>query len=557
MRLRAFLLKYHRPAFYSAWLLLHFIQAFHTELFDDEAYYWVYSKFLDWGYFDHPPAIAILVKAGYALFPNELGVRLFSFLFTTAALFVTESLIAKKNPFLFYAICGSLALAQVGGLIAAPDSPLMLFIALFFHVYKRFVERMNIANTLWIGLLIALMFYTKYHALLILIFTGLSNLKLFKHWQTYAACLFALILFIPHLYWQYVNEYPSLQFHLFERNAPEYDYWNSVEFLTSQVLIAGPFVGWLLIYAAFSHKHASPLEKALRFTLVGFYLFFLLSTFRGKAEANWTVPSFIGLIVLSHQYLLEKPRLRKLLYKFLPLTLLTVFAGRIIMMVDLPPAWWIFKDEFHGNKSFAKQVRLMAKDLPAVFLDTYQKPSKYWFYSGDTALSLNTPRYRRNNFNYWPIEENYIGRQAYAFGQYDEFFNDEFILRSGEKNGGRYISPFFSFSKVMINNVETEQVEKTLSVRFSIKSPAEYLTYFREFPYDTASIYMAIYKSDTVAEYINTGLKVNSLSEAVEQQVVTFPLNLHAGNYICKLGISTCLPGRPSLNSSRFTIKIH
>ena len=122
MRLRGFLQKYHQLLFYSTWLILHCVQAFGTELFDDEAYYWVYSKFLAWGYFDHPPMIAILIKAGYAIFQNELGVRILTIFLSTASLLIIESLIAKKNHFLFYAICGSLALAQVGGMLAVPDS---------------------------------------------------------------------------------------------------------------------------------------------------------------------------------------------------------------------------------------------------------------------------------------------------------------------------------------------------------------------------------------------------------------------------------------------------
>ena len=51
-----------RILFYSIWLLISFVQAAGTELFDDEAYYWVYSKFLDWGYFDHPPMVAVLKR---------------------------------------------------------------------------------------------------------------------------------------------------------------------------------------------------------------------------------------------------------------------------------------------------------------------------------------------------------------------------------------------------------------------------------------------------------------------------------------------------------------
>lgn len=56
-------------ALYIVLLLLGFLQAATTELFDDEAYYWVYAQFLDWGYFDHPPMIALLVKMGITLCP--------------------------------------------------------------------------------------------------------------------------------------------------------------------------------------------------------------------------------------------------------------------------------------------------------------------------------------------------------------------------------------------------------------------------------------------------------------------------------------------------------
>jgi len=35
-------------------LVLNVMQAWLTELDPDEAYYWIYSRQLDWGYFDHP-----------------------------------------------------------------------------------------------------------------------------------------------------------------------------------------------------------------------------------------------------------------------------------------------------------------------------------------------------------------------------------------------------------------------------------------------------------------------------------------------------------------------
>ena len=51
------------PLFYLVWLALGLIQAGTTELLDDEAYYWVFSQHLDWGYFDHPPMTALLIRA--------------------------------------------------------------------------------------------------------------------------------------------------------------------------------------------------------------------------------------------------------------------------------------------------------------------------------------------------------------------------------------------------------------------------------------------------------------------------------------------------------------
>ncbi|HKC37253.1 MAG TPA: hypothetical protein VKB95_14355, partial [Chitinophagaceae bacterium] len=99
-----FFQKHHRLLFYSTWLILALVQSASTELIADEAYYWVYSQFPAWGYFDHPPMIAVLIKCGYAIFHNELGVRLICALLSTLTILITETLIERKNSFLFYTI---------------------------------------------------------------------------------------------------------------------------------------------------------------------------------------------------------------------------------------------------------------------------------------------------------------------------------------------------------------------------------------------------------------------------------------------------------------------
>ncbi|QJB40690.1 hypothetical protein HF324_23770 [Chitinophaga oryzae] len=53
--IRFFTRRQYKNLFLLTWVVLGLLQACFSELWDDEAYYWVYSRHMDWGYFDHPP----------------------------------------------------------------------------------------------------------------------------------------------------------------------------------------------------------------------------------------------------------------------------------------------------------------------------------------------------------------------------------------------------------------------------------------------------------------------------------------------------------------------
>src|SRR5882762_567077 len=60
----------------AAIMMARFYVAAVTPLSADEAYYWLWSKHLAGGYYDHPPAIAFIVRIGTEFFGNtSLGVR--------------------------------------------------------------------------------------------------------------------------------------------------------------------------------------------------------------------------------------------------------------------------------------------------------------------------------------------------------------------------------------------------------------------------------------------------------------------------------------------------
>ena len=83
--------------FLFLWGILNLVQARLTPLNNDEAYYWMYSRHLAWGYFDHPPMIALMIKIGYSFFHNELGVRIVVVLTQLVALWLMWKLTDKEQ----------------------------------------------------------------------------------------------------------------------------------------------------------------------------------------------------------------------------------------------------------------------------------------------------------------------------------------------------------------------------------------------------------------------------------------------------------------------------
>lgn len=546
----------HRLVFYVGWALLSVIQAANTELFDDEAYYWVYSRFIDWGYFDHPPMIAALIKAGYAIFHNELGVRLFILTLNTATIFFVHQLTYKKDDLLFYAVAASVAVAQVGGFIAVPDIPLLFFVVLFFWLYQRFLQNNNISNAILMGICMACMLYSKYHGVLVIAFVLLSNLKLFLNKYIYLAALVCLVLFAPHLYWQYQHNFPSIQFHLFERNAASYRFAFTTEYLLGQIAFAGPVIGWLLLWAAFHYRPYSYLERSMQFTLAGTYVIFLLSSYKGRVEANWTVTAFIPLMVLSHRYLVKNYRLQKWIYRSIPITLLIIVAVRLYIMAWFPPISWIKRNEFHGNREWTTDMHNKSGNLPVVFIDTYQKASKYWFYSGIPAFSLNSPYYRRNNFNMWPVEDSLIGKAVYM----DVPDNSDYFRRLFKPHGWPFPQDgiqqgFYSFSRVLFTGIKCAIVKKgAVQVKTNVSIPGNYIPLFQQPAYCQTPIWLVLYEDGDVKTLLNTGTTVQKLTGVSLELTVNVPVDIAAGIYSARLCIGTILPGFPSINSTEFEL---
>ena len=243
--------------FSLAWFLINLIQSYFTELHVDEAYYWVFSEFPAWGYFDHPPMIAILVKLGYLLFHNELGVRLLPSLLGAGTIFVTYKLLPSElreiKLYILLVTTISLMHINVAGFMALPDIPLVFFASLYFLILKSYLTQDRLSQALLLGIIVALMMYSKYHAALILFFTLLSNWRLMLRRTFWIIVVIAGLLYLPHILWQVKHDFVSFQYHLMDRNS-SFQLKYVLEYLGNQLLVTGPFTGVLLLYLAISRS---------------------------------------------------------------------------------------------------------------------------------------------------------------------------------------------------------------------------------------------------------------------------------------------------------------
>lgn len=549
-----FFQQHHRTIFYGAWFLLGLIQSVFTELQDDEAYYWVFSKYLDWGYFDHPPMIALLIKLGTALFSGELAVRIIPLLLNTATIYITEKLTIKKEPFLFYAIVLSIAVLQIIGFVAVPDIPLMFFTALFFWVYKRYLQTASWTNVLLLGTVAACLLYSKYHAVLIFLFVVLSNWKLLRDGKIYLAGIIALLLFFPHLYWQYQHDWISFRYHLFESNVNPYKFSYTTDYILGQLALAGPIAGFLLWPAGFLYRSKNAFERGLKFTAVGTFLFFLLSTLKGKVEPNWTSSAIVPLMVLAHQFFQQKLSWRKWLIRLLPITIILVLAFRFIMIVDVIPAQPIV-EHYHGWKNWPEQLKKNTNGLPVVFNNSYQRASKYWFHTGIMTYSLNKFDERRNNYNFWPVEDSLLGKPVYIMDIYGVENYQHRIPTPLYTVGYSYDSSYHSFAKIMFRADEQNlKASDSLRIDFSVETSQYYNTYLASHPEINPAIAIAFFDGQKMVKYTQLPF---SLQDVIQKNIRSLSIqpSLLPGNYFMRFGVMSD-SNLFSHNSEKIKLKI-
>lgn len=396
--------KFLLPLTLFLFCILNSIQGNYTELLPDEAYYWVYSQYMDWGFFDHPPLVAVWVTISNLLFSDELGVRFFSAISYSLMLYLVWITIdhpsKNKYSWLFLLLFASTALLNVYGFITTPDTPLLLFLALFLWAYKLYLTQKNTLIYFILSFAIAGMMYSKYQGVLILLFILLSNWKLIKDYKIWLVCLGALVLYIPHIHWQYINDFPSIRYHLYERaSVASYKFEYTLMHVVNAIAILG--FTFIIIYKAFFKgiKNKNIFYRGLNAIVLGFFFFFLIASCRGHVQAQWIAPIMLPLILITFNYLVEhKKNIRLFCYLAITNIIIIVFARIVLANDGILPV----RLDFHGNKEWTLKVKDLTKNSEKLFINSFQNASIYWFYTKEKVHYEKNYLGRKNQYGYLP-----------------------------------------------------------------------------------------------------------------------------------------------------------
>ncbi len=439
------------------WTVLNAIQSYTLEVHGDEAYYWMYSRFLDWGYFDHPPMVAVFIRIGDSLMHNELGLRLLTVITNSCSLYLL-SLILKKYAVeakWFIVVASGLFIFHMYGFTTTPDSPLLFFTVLFYYFYQRYIQHTDRYLPLVLMLITACLLYSKYHGILVIGFTVLSNLKLLKRPSFWFIAIGAVVLYLPHIFWQFHHDFPSIKYHLFDRSSDQYHFEFTWLYPIGQLAMAGPLIGWFLFYSAFKVKIQDVFVRALVVNCMGTFLFFMLSTFKGEVQLHWTLIAFVPLIMLVLISFKQRGNPPGWFYKLGIANIALIVFIRMALLFQFPFVMQVGPlKSYFGFKSWTAQVQKRVGKGYVIIRDGFQDPSKYNYYGNALkAMSYDSRYYRKTQYDSWPIEDSLQHKRVLYLEENKEpgLTTDSIVDNYDRKWYGMWVNDVRTYQKVLID----------------------------------------------------------------------------------------------------------
>ncbi|MDH7460951.1 glycosyltransferase family 39 protein [Chitinophagaceae bacterium 26-R-25] len=373
-----------------------------------DAYYSFYSDHLALSYFDHPPAIAYILRLSMTIFGRHVFVLKLAdtvvTLLTIVSFYKLASLFLDKEKVQTAMILLlSTFMVTILSLISTPDVPLLLFWTLSLLALYNAIFREKKYYWLWSGICMGLTFDSKYTAVflpagvfLFLILSPVHRKQLLSPWLWIGAVLFVLTI-SPVIIWNVQHDFASFRFQSEERMSdPETSRINIVYFfglIGHQAAILMPVLltaFFILLYKTFKqYKLRIASIPAEELFLLCFFLplfgGFILISFVYWIKLNWIMPAYITGIIWVTKFFNKKW-----------LKVQVVFALVLHMVLALEVIFYLVpvnsNDTWVGWKQFAQKVKTVRSAYPRDFIfsaDGYKTSAVLNFYMDEMVYSSN------------------------------------------------------------------------------------------------------------------------------------------------------------------------
>ena len=281
-----------------------------TDLFVDEAQYWLWGQRLDFGYYSKPPLIGWLIRAVTDLAGSDstFWVRMPGSVLHGATALILGALAGRiggaKAGFWAAVLYISLPFVAVGSFLISTDTVMAPFFAAGLFFFWRAGDRRGLRDAALAGAAIGFAFLAKYAALYFWAGVFLAMALVPERrigWRGLAVMALAFAVVIaPNVIWNLAHKLTTVQHTLdnvgWVRSGAGANLRSMAGFVASQAAVFGP-VG----FAALLWAVLRPGDKT-RLALVLLSIIPLIAVtvqaFLGKAQANWAVSAYFAGSVL-------------------------------------------------------------------------------------------------------------------------------------------------------------------------------------------------------------------------------------------------------------------
>lgn len=407
--------------------LIHGIYNFFIPLHPDEAYYWLWSRHIDWSYYDHPAMIAWMIRLLSFFGDSEGAVRLATVLCMTGtgyALSMTAYHIkGEKAGLLTFAAFAVLPATAMGYAFVTPDSPLMLFWAFATYYTCLAVTTEKPVYFILTGISIALMITSKYTAILfpfaLFFYILVFNRKLFRNKYTWIACLIGILGVVPTLIWNIQHDFISIRFQYAHGTSSTFKIlWEEFFILVLGLqILPTPLFAFIMYKVGFFDKSYRK-EQWFRLLFTLFFVplvFFLYKGLFKKMEINWPIIAFISMLPVIGVYVADG--FSKKIFKWG--ALFALFITVVLMsspFVPLPEKANIAVRRLLGHKDAVIRLETYVKEGDSLFSNHLTTASMMVYYMKNHPRVYIPVESRFSQFTIWDKDVNYDGMHGWYLG---------------------------------------------------------------------------------------------------------------------------------------------